>query len=149
MTESELEDHQNRIKELEAQLSSQPLENAPKIIKRIKELEDKLVFEEHNKRIKELEAQLEWQPIETAPKTGEFFITVNFRKEEVEDLDIEICQYSPQKMAKYNKLENGLYEKVETVVSEWTLNFHNATHWMALPERPKDWITPTQPTKGG
>ena len=81
---------------------------------------------------------MKWQPIETAPKTGEFFVTANFRNEELDFLTFEIRQYNPQKWVTYNEVENGLYEKVETVVSEWGGNFRHATHWMPLPERPKE-----------
>ena len=73
----------------------------------------------HEDHIKELEAQLAWQPIETAPKTG---ISVLLWDEDSSGCTI------------------GWYRinhKDDSWRSEYDLDI-DATHWMPLPNMPKE-----------
>ncbi len=76
-----------------------------------------------NKRIAELEAQLEWQPIETAPEDGTEVLASGFL---------------------YDDPANGRWiEACKFWWSGWVLSsndskVYNPTHWMPLPEPPKE-----------
>lgn len=81
----------------------------------------------------------DWQPIETAPKDGSWFLICRACDGES---SYEVGSYLPLTHPGYEKVEGGLYRKVETVLYEWTgfNNPHLATHWMPLPAPPK--VTP-------
>jgi len=76
-----------------------------------------------------------WQPIETAPRDGSWFITANFNGCD----EFEVSRYGPVSWPDYVALGNGMHERIDRIVSEFTSdNFHRATHWMPLPPPPKD-----------
>ena len=72
-----------------------------------------------------------WQPIETAPKDGTKIIVLTVHGE------IEISEWYVVTTAEYEPAGDGLFRKVETVFSQgW--NGNHPTHWMPLPEPPKE-----------
>jgi len=72
-------------------------------------------------KIKELEAQLTWQPIETAPKDGTVILTL--RKN--------------GRIAPAVWYDNPFGDK-NTVIDNSSGKWWTVTHWMPLPEPPKE-----------
>jgi hypothetical protein len=82
----------------------------------------------HDARIKELEAQVTWQPIETAPKDG----TVIFVWYEPAIKHYSAFRNEIKKARWLDDLEEWSVEGVGGNVAP------TVTHWMRLPETPKE-----------
>lgn len=78
---------------------------------------------------------MEWQPIDTAPKDGVRVLLVDAYG------NVDIADYEEEIEERFVLTDPGKksYEKVREIVGYWnTENVFNPTHWMPLPDPPKE-----------
>ena len=78
------------------------------------------------KKVIDILVEDEWQPIETAPKDGTLILTAETYRNY---WNIEICHYN----------ESQNYGKGGWMASEYDSEVPKLTHWMPLPEHPKNY----------
>jgi len=78
---------------------------------------------------------MEWQPIDTAPKDGVRVLLVDAYG----DIDIAAYEEEIEERFVLTDPSKKSYEKVREIVGYWnTENVFNPTHWMPLPDPPKE-----------